>query len=158
MYKTSFIPVVPRISSVHKTFAQLPVEYIKGDYERNIYGFIRSDFAVLQDSEDSLSMARTLQKMQEIAANEPDNSDKSFEDIVREIRPRWCQLPAEMDRFELYCINNALDTYSKLKKLDDEQKEALRQAAGKHESDLIESIRSKIDGGSVSTVSSKVES
>lgn len=156
MYKSSYRLRSQALEPLQKKFASIPVEYVKGDYERNSYGFIRSDFAVLQDSEDALSMARTLQKLQEIQANEPDNSEKSFEDIVREIRPRWCQLPAEMDRFELFCIENALDTYSKLKKLDDDEKEALRKAAEQHETDLINSIRSKI--GETSSVTPSVES
>ena len=32
------------------------------------------------------------------------------------VRPRWCQLPGEVDRFEQYLIDNALEFYKNLRK------------------------------------------
>ena len=117
------------------------VELSNGDYTRNSNGFIRNDFSVLMDAQDSLSLQRALDAMREYTAQNEDNSDKSFEEIVAAVRPRWCQSPAELDRFELYCIDNALDVYSKLKKLDDEQKEALAHAKEQERLKLIQDIR-----------------
>lgn len=126
MYQSDFSPSVEVLNS--DLHARILIDCPPGSYSRNSSGFIRNDFSELMDSQDALSMSRALQKMNEIASSEGDNSKKTFEEIVAMVRPRWCQSPAEMDRFEVYCIDNALETYSKLKNLDDEQKEALAKA------------------------------
>lgn len=126
MYTSNFSPV--NTIDNDNLNSRILIDCPQGSYSRNSSGFIRNDFSELMDSQDALSMSRALQKMNEIAASEEDNSKKSFEEIVSMVRPRWCQSPAEMDRFELYCIDNALDTYAKLKNLDEEQKEALAKA------------------------------
>lgn len=126
MYQSNFSPT---FGNDNKDLnSRILIDCPRGSYSRNSSGFIRNDFSELMDSQDALSMSRALQKMQEYANNEPDNSKKTFEEIVAMVRPRWCQSPAEMDRFEVYCIDNALETYSKLKNLDEEQKEALAKA------------------------------
>lgn len=81
------------------------------DFTVNKYGHIRSQFSVLMESNDSLEQARVLNAMQELTSNEPNNEGRSFRDLVREIKPRWCDTPAELDRFEQYCIENALEFY-----------------------------------------------
>lgn len=126
MYQSNFSPSIGNNNS--DLNSRILIDCPRGSYSRNSSGFIRNDFSELMDSQDSLSMSRALQKMQEYANSEPDNSKKTFEEIVAMVRPRWCQSPAEMDRFEVYCIDNALETYSKLKNLDEEQKEALAKA------------------------------
>lgn len=126
MYQSNFVPSAE--SQQNDLHARILIDCPVGSYSRNSSGFIRNDFSELMDSQDALSMSRALQKMNEIASSEEDNSKKTFEEIVSIVRPRWCQSPAEMDRFEVYCIDNALETYSKLKNLDDEQKEALAKA------------------------------
>lgn len=83
-------------------------------YEFNDHGFIRNDFSQLQERENELGYMRALSQMQEYVS-EHSNDGKTFEQIVSEIRPRWCQLNGEVDRFEQYCIDNALDFYNKLK-------------------------------------------
>lgn len=83
-------------------------------YERNASGFIRNDFSQLQERENELGMMRALSQMQEYVA-EHSNEGKTFEEIVAAVRPRWCQLNGEVDRFEQYCIDNALEFYRKLK-------------------------------------------
>lgn len=130
MYKSSYIPVFNDSLPVNDSgnVQTRVVVVTSGDYDRNSFGFIRSDFAMLAASQDAMSLQKALSKMQEFAATEVDNSDKSFEEICQQIIPRFVQSPAELDRFELYCIDNALDTYAKLKKLDDEQKVAIAKA------------------------------
>lgn len=81
------------------------------DYVTNTSGFLRSDFAVLNQTNDELEMARVLARMQEV--NPEPNPDRPFEEILKSIKPRWCELPNEMDRFEQYCINNSLEYYRK---------------------------------------------
>lgn len=83
-------------------------------YTLNEFGHIRNDFSQLNEAQNTLEFQRALAKMQEIQAAQPDNSNKSFEELVREVRPRWCQTPAELDRFEQYLINTELDYYNKL--------------------------------------------
>lgn len=83
-------------------------------YEYNSAGFIRNDFSQLQERENELGFMRALSALQEYTENHS-NEGKTFEEIVREVRPRWCQLNGEVDRFEQYVIDNALDYYKKLK-------------------------------------------
>lgn len=89
-------------------------------YEMNECGFIRNDFSQLQERENTLGFYRALSAMQEYQ-EQHSNEGKTFEQIVAEIRPRWCQLNGEVDRFEQYCIDNALDFYKKLKDASDEK-------------------------------------
>lgn len=83
-------------------------------YEFNHNGFIRNDFSQLQERENSVGFLRAVAQMQEYA-NEDTNKGKTFEQIVAEIRPRWCQLNGEIDRFEQFCIDNAIQFYRELK-------------------------------------------
>lgn len=89
-------------------------------YEFNNSGFIRNDFSQLNERENQIGFLRALSEMREFTDVDA-NKGKTFEQIVSEIRPRWCQLPGEVDRFEQYCIDNALDYYKRLK--DAETKE-----------------------------------
>lgn len=107
--RTNFHAKVASIlpSRVFDSFKQLGYEY-------NSAGFIRNDFSQLQERENELGYLRALSAMQEYTAVHS-NEGKTFEEIVREVRPRWCQLNGEVDRFEQYVIDNALDYYRKLK-------------------------------------------
>lgn len=98
-----------------------------GEYSVNSHGFLRSDFSELNAREDAYRYAAALSRMQELDAqsNLPENA--TLEDAVRLVRPRWCQSPAELDRFEQYCIDNALDFYNKLKSDTDPD---VKQAVG----------------------------
>lgn len=86
-----------------------------GLYSVNSNGFLRSDFAELNAREDNLSYAAALSRMRELDSSNNLPINATLEDAVRLVRPRWCQSPAELDRFEQYCIDNALDFYNKLK-------------------------------------------
>lgn len=77
-------------------------------FEFNEFGGIRSDFAILVNSQSLLVMQQAANRLREIQALEPDNSSKSFEDIVREIRPRWCQSPKQIMEFQKYLIDNRI--------------------------------------------------
>lgn len=83
-------------------------------FEYNSEGFIRNDFSQLMERETQVGYMRALQAMQAYT-EEHSNEGKTFEEIVREVRPRWCQLNGEVDRFEQYLIDNALDFYKKLR-------------------------------------------
>lgn len=98
-----------------------------GEYSVNANGHLRSDFAELNSREDNYRYAVALSRLQELDAysNLPENA--TLEDAVRLVRPRWCQSPAELDRFEQYCIDNALDFYKKLK---DDTPDDVKQAVG----------------------------
>lgn len=87
-----------------------------GDFVMNEHGHIRSDFAVLTDTNDSVELAKALTAMQTAYQNNSSQFDgMTFEQMVTAIRPRWCQLPGEVDRFEQYLIDNALEFYNKLR-------------------------------------------
>ena len=100
-----FISVVTLPSRAFDNFHQL-------GYEFNSNGFIRNDFSQLQERENDLGYLRALSAMQEFSS-EHSNEGKTFEQIIAEVRPRWCQLNGEVDRFEQYVIDNALDYYQK---------------------------------------------
>lgn len=111
MYKCNSIGVLRRKVGVERVFDKLAAS----EYAVNVSGFLRSDFSTLSESQDALAMSRVLQRMQELTNESPDNKNKSFDEIVKMVKPRWCQLPAEMDRFEQYCIENAIDFYKQFK-------------------------------------------
>ena len=93
------------------------VDCVEGQFMVNQYGHIRSDFAVLTETTSGLEFAKALQNMQ---ASYTENSSQfdglTFEQMVNLVRPRWCQLPGEVDRFEQYLIDNALEFYKNLRK------------------------------------------
>lgn len=87
-----------------------------GDFVLNKYGHVRSDFAVLTDTNDSVELAKALANMQQMYNENSSQFDGlTFEQMVKAVRPRWCQLPGEVDRFEQYLIDEALDFYNKLR-------------------------------------------
>lgn len=86
-------------------------------YTINDGGFIRNDFSELQARENEIGYLRALSQMQDYVA-EHSNEGKTFEEIIKEVRPRWCQLNGEVDRFEQYLIDNALEFYKKLRDAD----------------------------------------
>ena len=103
----------------------------------NKFGHIRSDFAVLMESNSSAEMAKVLSRMQADFVSSSSRYDgMSFEEIVTSYKPRWCQMPGEVDRFEQYLIDNALDFYKKLKNdIDDDTKQAITDALDKKASE-----------------------
>lgn len=108
-----------------------------GDFVKNKYGHIRSDFAVLTETNDSVELAKALSQMQAMYAENSSQFDgMTFEQMVKAVRPRWCQLPGEVDRFEQYLIDEALDFYKKLREdevdsLKDEVSEDAAASASK---------------------------
>lgn len=118
-FHAKVVSVLP--SRVFDSFKQLGYEY-------NSAGFIRNDFSQLQERENELGYLRALSAMQEYTA-EHSNEGKTFEEIVREVRPRWCQLNGEVDRFEQYVIDNALDYYRKLKDSSTKEGEVAKAVA-----------------------------
>lgn len=97
-------------------------------FELNAKGFIRNDFSQLMERENQLGFMRALQAMQEYSEDNS-NDGKTFEEIVRSVRPRWCQLNGELDRFEQYCIDNAIDFYQRLKDSNTPQGDVAKQVA-----------------------------
>lgn len=122
-FRTNFHAKVASVlpSRVFDSFKQLGYEY-------NSAGFIRNDFSQLQERENELGYLRALSAMQEYTV-EHSNEGKTFEEIVREVRPRWCQLNGEVDRFEQYVIDNALDYYRKLKDSSTKEGEVAKAVA-----------------------------
>lgn len=103
--------------TIKNQVVKVAVDAVEGDFVINKYGHIRSDFAVLAESNNTLEMARALEQMR--ASYEQSSSQydgMNFEQMVATVRPRWCQLPNEVDRFEQYLIDNALEFYKTLRK------------------------------------------
>lgn len=102
--------------SINNQLVVRPIDCIEDDVIINQFGHVRNDFAVLMDTSNGLEFARALSNMQ--AAYESNSSQfdgMTFEQMVSVVRPRWCQLPGEVDRFEQYLIDNALDFYKSLR-------------------------------------------
>lgn len=116
-----FKKIIPAVS--HSSIPRLTDETIdirifdseNPDFTLNDDGHIRNDFSTLMAREDSRSMALALSRLREFDSQSNLPKGCTFEQAVKLIRPRWCQSPAEMDRFETYLIDNALDLYRKLK-------------------------------------------
>ena len=93
------------------------VDSIEDDVVINKYGHVRNDFAILMDTSDGMEFARALANMQSAYEQNSSQFDgMTFEQMVSSVRPRWCQLPGEVDRFEQYLIDNALEFYKNLRK------------------------------------------
>ena len=103
--------------SVNNQTVVRAIDSIQDDVILNKFGHVRNDFAVLMDTSNGMEFARALSNMQ--AAYESNSSQfdgMTFEQMVSVVRPRWCQLPGEVDRFEQYLIDNALEFYKNLRK------------------------------------------
>lgn len=102
--------------TVNNQKAVRAVDSIEDDVIINKYGHVRNDFAVLMDTSDGLEFARALSNMQSAYEQNSSQFDgMTFEQMVSTVRPRWCQLPGEVDRFEQYLIDNALQFYKNLR-------------------------------------------
>lgn len=113
MYKSKFSLTVNPVSVKRRSYDTSVVS----DYVINEAGHIRSDFAVLNETNDALAMQKLLGRV--MAYSEVDvNKGKSLQQILSEIKPRVAETPAELDRFEKYCIDNALAFYRSLKDSD----------------------------------------
>lgn len=119
------ITLVPKESNLIDSATVRPIDtFESANYMLNSFGHIRNDFATLSDSQDELQFQRTLSRMQELHS-EPTAKDASFDELVSTLRPRWCQTPAELDRFEQYVIDNELDFY---KSVQSKQSESMATA------------------------------
>lgn len=76
-----------------------------GDFEINAYGFFRSDIASLNAATSLQEYQLILSRLQSYQANNPDNSKKSVEQIVREILPWRAQSPSEIRQIAEYVGN-----------------------------------------------------
>lgn len=94
----------------------------------NQFGFLRSDFAVLNDMQDQISFEAAAKRLQELQSMEPDNSKLSFDQIVEQIRPRWCQHPDDIIKFQQFLISRNIDLLNgKLDEIEDEERKAAEQ-------------------------------
>lgn len=76
-----------------------------GDFEINSYGFFRSDIASLNAATSMQEYQLILSRLQSYQANNPDNSKKSVEQIVRETLPWRAQSPSEIRQVAEYVGN-----------------------------------------------------
>lgn len=76
-----------------------------GDFEINAYGFFRSDIASLNAATSMQEYQLILSRLQSYQANNPDNSKKSVEQIVRETLPWRAQSPSEIRQVAEYIGN-----------------------------------------------------
>lgn len=124
MYCNKFSFKLRRPIKVGTQIIERVVDAVEDSFVINKYGHIRSDFAVLTDTCEANEFASMLSKMQ---AAYQDNSSQfdgmTFEEMITSIRPRWCQLPGEQDRFEQYLIDNALDFYKRLRAQEEQKLE-----------------------------------
>lgn len=76
-----------------------------GDFEINAYGFFRSDIASLNAATSLQEYQLILSRLQSYQANNPDNSKKSVEQIVRDTLPWRAQTPSEIRQVADYVGN-----------------------------------------------------
>lgn len=104
-YVIRFMGVTPLVmENGHRTTIRAMETWKEAGFELNQFGHIRSDFATLVETQSVLVMQQAANRLRELKAIEPDNSKKSFDEIIREIRPRWCQSPKEVLAFEDWLI------------------------------------------------------
>lgn len=112
-----------------------------GDFEINAYGFFRSDIASLNAATSMQEYQLILSRLQSYQANNPDNSKKSVEQIVRETLPWRAQSPSEIRQVAEYVGN-----------LRAEQLEQERERAASRQARTAPSSSDSVTESSVSPV------
>lgn len=72
----------------------------------NHYGTIASDFSRLVNANKGYELAMLANRLQQIDVPKSKTKDKSFDELVRYMKPRWCQSPKELDDFEQFVLAN----------------------------------------------------
>lgn len=72
----------------------------------NEYGTISSDFSRLVNANKGYELAMLANRLQQIDVPKSKTKDKSFDELVRYMKPRWCQSPKELDDFEQFVLAN----------------------------------------------------
>lgn len=92
------------------------------DYNLNSHGFIRNDINVLLEANSMQEMQYVAQKFQERKTQDL-YKDASDEDILKTIKPRLMQSPAEMESFLKYVDSVISELGDEAKKAAETQKE-----------------------------------
>lgn len=74
-----------------------------GGFELNEYGYIRNDISQLLSVQNELSFNRAIQRFRsnsQAVQNYP--AGMTHEQLISELRPRWCQLPYQQRAFAEY--------------------------------------------------------
>lgn len=87
----------------------------------NEFGTIASDFSRLVNANKGYELAMLANRLQQIDVPKSKNKDKSFDELVRYLKPRWCQSPKELDDFEQYVLANMKNELSAQQADIDEQ-------------------------------------
>lgn len=95
-----------------------------GGFELNEYGYVRNDISQLLSVQNELSFNRAIQRFKENTSsiqNFP--AGMTHEQLISELRPRWCQLPYQQRAFAEYLTEERakliLDEIDKYNKVDE---------------------------------------
>lgn len=112
-----------------------------GGFELNEYGYIRNDISQLLQAQNRLSFERAIAqfKRNTIESN-IDTTGMTDEDIIKQTRPRWCQLPFQLRAFAEYLTDMKVNEIRKdIDKIAERQKK-LEVAKQPSEQQVIESV------------------
>lgn len=131
MYKNrykSFVSNSPRVDDKGAPIGVRKFQQLSDtEFELNEFGYIRNDISILVRRQNTLSFERSLEAFRS-SASEVDSPYKGMSDdeIIASIRPRWCQLPAQVRQFEEWLIDKKIAELQKdvdvIKKKEEEAK------------------------------------
>lgn len=85
-----------------------------GGFELNEFGYIRNDISQLLSVQNQLSFQRALQTFKSNQLNVMSfPAGMSHEEMIKELRPRWCQLPYQQRAFAEYLTEEKADQIRK---------------------------------------------
>lgn len=116
-----------------------------GGFALNEYGYIRNDISALLSVQNELSFARALQrfKSQQIESKSS-FADLSHDEMIKQLRPRWCQLPYQQRAFAEYLTEEkASEIASEIERLRQQYDQSVSSTASKVESPSASSSSSE---------------
>lgn len=120
-----------------------------GGFELNEFGYIRNDISQLLSVQNQLSFQRALQTFKSNQLNVMSfPPDMSHEDMIKELRPRWCQLPYQQRAFAEYLTEEKAD---QIRKDIEAYQEQIKQSAS------TTSVSTSVDPAPASSAASSAE-
>lgn len=108
-------PIVPRGDC-----GTLIDNYDSQDFNLNDAGWIRNDISALARAQSKAEFDMIMSRLQVLPDKPGIGDDVSIEDAFKQIRPRWCQSPNELELWAQMTNGDAMD------KLDAAYREAMK--------------------------------
>lgn len=82
---------------------RLPIDqYSSQEFALSDHGWPLSDVALLAKAQTQQELDLALSRLRELGLTGVNNEGKSVAQVLHEVVPRWCQTPAELQRYAQY--------------------------------------------------------